>query len=259
MLAYVNALFKIRTHNHVQCVVSGEFSQGKSSTAIAIARWEQIYIRRLLKILMPEEYERIGKENLRFSVESSIIISPKDPASKYLTSPKWWKSYVVDEGYLFATTAEATTNKTKRIREHIAQNRKMHPSMYWVYPNIFKMPGLMLELMDELVHKEQVGLADVIIPARVIQLKEKFDKDRIARYAKRPKYFSSLIRHHPSFIAKVRTPRLKGKLWELYLKKYEKYKMIDEEETDVKANVQDKFFRSIEILMEKAVVEVHSF
>ena len=255
--AYLNALFKIKTENHVQCVVSGEFSQGKSSTAIAFARWDQIYTRRLLKIHRPEEYEKIGKENLRFSVEHNIIISPRDPAFKYIAHPKAWNSYVIDEGYLVATTSEATTNKTKRIRENIAQNRKTHPSMYWIYPNIFKMPSLLLELMDELVHKEKINLADVIIPARVIQLKEKFDKERIARYAKRPKLFAGAIRHHPSFVAKIHTPKVKGRLWDLYLAKYDKYKITDEE-PEIKDNVQNTLFKRIESLITKNVVQIHS-
>ena len=256
-LAYLNALFKIKTENHVQAVVSGEFSQGKSSTAITIARWDQIYTRRLLKIHRPEEYLRVGKENLRFSVENNIIISPKDPAYKFIAHPKEWNSYVIDEGYLVATTSEATTNKTKKIRDNIAQNRKVHPSMYWVYPNIFKMPSNLLELMDELIHKEKVNLADVIIPARVIQLKEKFDKIRIERYAKRPKLFAGSIRHHPSFVAKIHTPKIKGRLWDLYLAKYKKYKVTDDE-PEVKDSVQNTLFKKIESLISRNVITIRS-
>ena len=254
--AFMFALFKVKTNNHIQFIISGEFGQGKSTTAIILAKWDQIYTRTLLKKKRPELYQAIGDKNLRFSLEDNVIISPKDPASKAIANPKPWNSYVIDEGFLFVTSQEATTSIARKIRDNITQNRKKQPSMYWIYPNIFKMPSLILELMDGVLHKEKVDLGDVLIPSRVIQLKEKFDKERLMRYAKYPKRFSQFIRFHPSFVAKVKTRKVTGPTWKLYEQKYEKYKVTEEELP--RANSQTKLFTRVEDLLNKNVIKLGS-
>lgn len=251
-LGFMIALFKRRNDTHFQGVFAGEFSQGKTSSAIEVAKHEQKFTRRLMKMEDPQNYEKL-KADLSFTVEHSIIISPRDPASRAIHSPKAWKSYIGDEGYLFGTTAQSGTHKVAKMRDDIAQNRKLHPSFYWIYPNIFKMPSMILELMDCVIQKEDVRTGDVIMPSRVIQLKEKFDQDRIARYARYPKLFKKLIRYHPSFLAKVRFHKQQGKGWGLYLEKYDKYKMTDEAGTDKVTN-KERFFAQIEKLIENRTI-----
>jgi len=255
-LAYCLALYKVKRDAHIQAVVAGEFSQGKSTTAMKLGKWDQIFTRRLLKIYRPTEY---NKEKMRFELDTSVIISPKDPASKYLKNPEPWRVYVIDEGYLFATSSTAATRATKRIRDNIAQNRKQHPSNYWIYPNIFKMPSLLLEMMDVYIQKENVAVGDIIIPYRVMQMKEKFNKEKLEKYARYPKFFTKLIRHHSGFIAKVRFPKIKttSPFWQRYLAKYEKYKITDEGE-DAKAKTKEVFFVQVNKLIDKGVVTVET-
>lgn len=250
------ALFKVKSDNHVQAVFSGEFGQGKSSSAIQTARWDTIFTRRLLRVYRPKEYTKKG--DVRFGVKDNIIIGPDDPASKYLFAPKPFNAYVNDEGYLFATTGEANALSTKKVRKAIMKNRKKNVSNYWVYPNLFKMPTLLLELMDIWVHKENIRVGDVIIPNRVIQNKEKFNRDKIEKYAAYPKGFANAIKHHPAFVTKIRFSKIRGKSWLAYLKKYDDYAWDDDEADKVKVNVKIELFKQIHDLVEKGVVETGS-
>lgn len=255
-LGFMFALFKVKSDNHIQAVFSGEFGQGKSSAAIQTARWDTIFTRRLLRVYKPNEFTKKG--DIHFGVKDNIIISPEDPASKYIKDPKRYNAYEIDEGYLFATTGEANALSTKGLRKQIMKNRKKNISNYWVYPNIFKMPTILLELMDIWVHKENICVGDVIIPNRVIQNKEKFNRDKIEKMAEYPKGFANAIKHHPSFVTKVRFSKIKGKSWKAYLKKYDDYVDTDEEADKVKVDVKLNLFNQIHDLVEKGVVDTGS-
>lgn len=248
-LAFMFALFKVKNGGHIQCVVSGEYGQGKSSTADVLAKYDTRYTKRLLKM-----YNRYHDESIKFGLDN-VIISPLDPSSKYVYNPKLWNAYVIDDAEFFTSTAEATSALTKRLRKSIARNRKKHPSYYWCFPNIFKIPTILLELMDEWAHKESAATGDIIIPSRVIQIKEKFDKDRIERYAHHPRYFWKMIRYHPSFVTKIRFPKIKesGRFWNDYLAKYDKYAPDVSEEARVKESSKIMFFRKLEILLSKGI------
>ena len=223
------ALFKIRMNQHCQMVVSGEYGQGKSSTAFVIAKWETRYIKNLIKWYIKNglnrRYENIsieGYENLHFSVQDNIVISPEDPSSKYIYQPKRLSTVCVDDAYFFTTSGEANTIATRNIQKSITGNRKMNPTMIWIVPNIFKFPTLLLETQTIWIHKESQKVGDVLIPSRVIQLREKFSREKVEQYAKYPKAFKFLIKFHPSFICKIKFPKVKGKGWEKYLAKYDK-------------------------------------
>lgn len=265
-LGFCLALFKIKNNAHVQCVFSGEFSQGKTSSGWLTAKYDKIYTKRLFETYLTGEYQgvklkplehEVDLSTLRFTVRDNIIISPKDPASINLKKPKKFGTYLIDEGMLFATTSEANMRSTRNLRKSIAGNRKMNPSMYWMYPNIFKMPTALLEMMDIWVHKENVKVGDVIIPSRVIQIKEKFDKARVEKYARYPRIFPHLIKHHPSFIAKIKFARVKGPKWEAYLRKYEKYKWVDDEDL-IKEDSKITFFKKLEGILSKDIASVKS-
>ena len=236
-------------------VVSGEFNHGKSTAGILLAMWDTRFTRLLLRKYRPKEFEKL---KLQFTVKDSIIISDKDPASKAIREPVPWNSYEIDEGYLWATTQQATTKKTEKLRDLIAQNRKLHPSMYWVYPNIFKMPGIMLESMMSLLHKDRVQQGILLTPSTSIQIKEKFDKKKIEKYAQKPKFFSTNMKWHSSFIFYPHTPMLRGKLWDKYLEKYDKYKVTQDDKEGIKQSNKEAFFAGIDKLLEKRVIETHS-
>ena len=93
--------------------------------------WDTVYTRQLLALYKPDIYEKV-KDHLVASIKDSVIISPRDPASKYVESPQMYRPYEIDEGYLFATTQEASSNKVKRLRDLMMQNRKLSPSFYHV-------------------------------------------------------------------------------------------------------------------------------
>lgn len=255
-LGFLFAMFKIRNNNHIQCAISGEYGQGKSSAAIVLAKWETRYLKALMKWYdkMGMKFEMYSHDysNVHFGVEKNIIISPDDPASKYIYAPESLNSYIIDDGYFFTTTGEANTVQTRKIQKAITGNRKKNISAYWIFPNVFKMPTAILEVMDIWIHKENLQVGDVIIPSRVIQLKEKFAKDKIEKYAKHPKAFKNLIKFHPSFISKIKFPKIKGKNWEKYNLKYDKYKPT-EENTKEKINARIEFFQQLEKVLEKNI------
>ncbi|MGC9132347.1 MAG: hypothetical protein ACP5HJ_01720 [Candidatus Micrarchaeia archaeon] len=253
-IAFMNALYRVKTGGHIQTIVSGEFNHGKSTTAILLMKYDTIYTRELLKKYKPEVYD-LAKKHLVVSSKTSIIVSPEDPASKYIFQPQLYRPYEIDEGYLWATTQEASEKKTKQIREWILKNRKKCPSFYWVYPNMFKVPGILLELMMEVIHKVSLRTGVLLIPSTVIQIKEKFAKEKIEKYAKKPRLFTKIIRYHPSFIYYPKFPKLKGQLWENYLKKYEKY-AIAVGETEKKKDPKEELFAYFDNLVEKRIIEV---
>lgn len=290
-LGFMFALFKVRNNAHVQVAGTGEFGQGKTSSIWSIAKWETIYIKRLLRIrnkrakvireaqAMRDFFNQIGNhtqamevivpaevaietdekiiEGIHFEVKDNIVISPSDPASKNLFDPKKLNSYMIDDAEFFTSTAEANTKLTKKIRKKIAGNRKQNPSNYWIFPNLFKIPTSILETMDVWIHKESQRVGNVIIPSRVIQIKEKFDKERVEKYAKYPKFFPSLITHHPSFVMKVRFPAIKGARWIAYEAKYDKYKW-DDEEGNTKESTKITFFKELEKVIEKDLTMISS-
>jgi hypothetical protein len=255
-IAFANALYRVKTGGHMQAAVSGEYNHGKSTTAMLLTKWDTIYTRDLLKHFKDPRYDQAIK-HLHFNISNSIIISPKDPASKYINQPQLLRPYEIDEGYLWATTQEASEKKTTVLRDHIMQNRKMSPSMYWVYPNIFKMPGIIFENMMEVIHKTSVNQGILLAPSTVIQIKEKFDKVKIEKYAKKPRFFTRSMRWHSAFIFYPHFPRLKGKSWEKYLLKYDKYKIItqdNQKENDAKT----QFFDQLDKLVMKGVIKVEN-
>ncbi len=243
----MSALFKVQNDNHIQHVISGEFGQGKSSKAAIYAKWDTIFTRRLLKI-----YKKEDDWPLKWGV-NHMIISPKDPDSRYIFNPDRYNSYVVDDAYFFTSTADANTRMTKKIRNSIARNRKLNCSMYWIFPNFFKIPSSIRELMDIWTHSESLRIGDLIAPSRVIQIKEKFDQDRVEKYAKYPKFFPSLIRHHPSFVSKLRFPKVVGRSWSAYLTKYERYATIDDEEA-IKESKKTILFNKLEKVYNSAML-----
>lgn len=234
--------------------------------AIVLAKWETRFVRKLLRwykangmLNTLESLRKIegGAENfdidsIRFGVQDNIIISPEDPASKYIYKPLKFRTYVIDDGYFFTTTREANTRATSNIQKSITGNRKMNVGMYWIFPNIFKMPTAILEVMDIWIHKENMKVGDVIIPSRVIQVKEKFSREKVEKYAQYPRRFKFLIRKHPSFVAKVRFPRLKGKGWDNYISKYERYKWAGTQHKD-KESKRIEFFKQLEKVLEKDI------
>ncbi len=146
-MAFMNALFKVKKGGHIQHEITGEYGAGKTTTAWTYARWDNIYTRILLYAYRPEEYEKYG-ETLHFSIKRDMIISPQDPAAKYIYGKAVpWVSRVVDEAEDFASTATATTKETTRLKRAIGHNRKRHPSTYWIWPNIFKTPSTILETL----------------------------------------------------------------------------------------------------------------
>lgn len=255
-IAFSNALYRVKTGGHIQCVVSGEYNHGKSTSAMLLTRWDTIYTRELLQKYNYSKYEEFLKYG-HFSINNSVIISQKDPAHKFIAHPQSYKPYEIDEGYLWATTQEASEKKTTVLRDQIMQNRKLSPSFYWVYPNLFKMPGIMLENMMEIIHKTSVSQGIMLSPSTVIQIKEKFDKARIERYAKKPRYFARSMRYHSAFIFYPHFPRIKGKVWDRYLAKYDKYKVISEE-TEKKTDAKVKFFNQLDNLISKNVIQIGS-
>ena len=256
-IAFLNALYRVKTGGHIQAIISGEYNHGKSTSALVLMRWDTIYTKQLLALYKPEIYEEV-KDYLIPTVKDSVIVSPKDPASKYIETPQKYRPYEVDEGYLFATTQEASSNKVKRLRDLMMQNRKLSPSFYHVYPNIFKMPTILLEQMMEVIHKINVKLGIVLVPSTSIQLKAKFDEDRIAKYARYPNYFPTLMKHHPAYIFTANFPRLKGRFWKNYLAKYEKYKITaDTKEQEVKSFKQ-LLFEKLNDAINKSVIKVET-
>ena len=219
--------------------------------------WDTVYTRQLLALYKPDIYERV-KDHLVASIKDSVIISPRDPASKYVESPQMYRPYEIDEGYLFATTQEASSNKVKRLRDLMMQNRKLSPSFYHVYPNIFKMPTILLEQMMEVIHKINVQQGIVLVPSTVIQLKAKFNEDRIAKYAKYPKYFPDLMIYHPAYITTANFPRLKGKTWERYLAKYEKYKITANTEKQKAESFKQLLFEKLNDAISRSVIKVET-
>jgi len=256
-IAFLNALYRVKTGGHMQTIVSGEYNHGKSTSALVLMRWDTIYTRQLLALYKPEVYEEV-KDHMVASIDDSTIISPIDPASKYTEKPQKYRPYEVDEGYLFATTQEASSNKVKRLRDWMMQNRKLSPSFYHVYPNIFKMPTILLEQMMEVIHKINVKQGIVLVPSTVIQLKAKFDEDRIARYARYPRYFPNLMKHHSAYIFTAKFPRLKGKTWEHYLAKYEKYKIVGVDKEREQMSFKQLLFEKLNDIISKGVVKVES-
>ncbi len=256
-IAFSNALYRFRTGGHIQAVVSGEYNHGKSTTAMLLTKWDTIYTRQLLEHYKDPRYER-AIPNLKWSIKESTVISPKDPSSKYIMHPQFMRPYEIDEGYLFATTQEATEKKTTQLRDAMAQNRKLSPSMYWVYPNIFKMPSIMMENMMEIIHKSSMGHGIMIAPSTVIQIKEKFDKQKIEKYAKKPKYFMRSMRWHSGFIFYPNFPKMKGAAWDKYLKKYDKYKINVEEEKKKTEGQRSQFYMQIDKLIDKNIIHVES-
>jgi hypothetical protein len=255
-IAFANALYRVKTGGHIQSVISGEYNHGKSTTAMLLTKWDTIYTRDLLKYYEDPRYDE-AITHLHFNIKNSVIISQKDPASKYIAKPQPLRPYEVDEGYLWATTQEASEKKTTTLRDQIMQNRKKSPSMYWVYPNIFKMPSIILENMMQVIHKTSVSQGIMLAPSTVIQIKEKFDKAKIEKYAKKPRFFSRSMKWHSAFIFYPHFPRMKGAVWNKYLAKYEKYKVIKEEQektTDSKL----KFFGQLDALIDKNVISVGS-
>ena len=256
-IAFLNALYKVKTGGHIQAIISGEYNHGKSTTGLVLMRWDTIYTKQLLALYKPEIYEEV-KDYLIPTIKDSVIISPKDPASKYIETPQKYRPYEVDEGYLFATTQEASSNKVKRLRDLMMQNRKLSPSFYHVYPNIFKMPTILLEQMMEVIHKINVVQGIVLVPSTVIQLKAKFDEDRIAKYARYPNYFSELMRHHPAYIFTANFPRLKGRFWENYLAKYEKYKITASTKEQEAKSFKQLLFEKLNDAISRSVVKVET-
>lgn len=256
-IAFANALYRVKTGGHIQCTVNGEYNHGKSTTAMLLTKWDTIYTRDLLKYYNDPRYDE-AIDHLHFSIKNSVIISPKDPASKFIPHPQFMRPYEIDEGYLWATTQEASEKKTTKLRDAIAQNRKLAPSMYWVYPNIFKIPGIILENMMEVIQKTSVGHGIMLAPSTVIQLKEKFDKKRIERYARKPRFFSRSMKWHSGFVFYPNFPRMKGKTWEKYLKKYAKYKIINEFEEKKPATKRMAFFEELDKFIEKGTIIVDS-
>lgn len=255
-IAFANALYRIKTGGHIQSIVSGEYNHGKSTTAMLLTKWDTIYTRDLLKYYNDPRYEK-AKDWLHFSIRDSVIISPKDPASKYISHPQLLRPYEIDEGYLWSTTQEASEKKTSTLRDQIMQNRKLSPSMYWVYPNIFKMPGIIFENMMEAIHKTSVSQGILLAPSTVIQIKEKFDKDKIEKYAKKPRFFARSMKWHSAFIFYPHFPRMKGKAWDKYLTKYEKYKIIKDEKTTT-SDTKVTFFNQFDNLIDKNVISIKS-
>lgn len=255
-IAFANALYRVKTGGHIQAVVSGEYNHGKSTTAMLLTKWDTFYTRDLLKYYNDPRYEEASK-HLHFNIKNSVIISPKDPASKYISKPQLLRPYEIDEGYLWSTTQEASEKKTTFLRDKMMQNRKLSPSNYWVYPNIFKMPGIILENMMEVIHKTSVGQGIMLAPSTVIQIKEKFDKARIEKYAKKPRFFARSMKWHSAFIFYAHFPRLKGHAWQLYLDKYEKYKII-KEENEEKTDNKSRFFNQLDNLISKNVISINS-
>lgn len=255
-IAFANALYRVKTGGHIQAAVSGEYNHGKSTTAMLLTRWDTTYTRGLLKYYEDSRYEEACK-HLHFNINKSVIISPKDPASKYITKPQLFRPYEVDEGYLWSTTQEASEKKTTILRDKMMQNRKLSPSNYWVYPNIFKMPGIILENMMEVIHKTSISQGIMLAPSTVIQIKEKFDKARIERYAKKPRFFSRSMKWHSAFIFYANFPRLKGKAWQKYLAKYEKYKVI-KDDNEKATSTKSTFFNQLDNLINKNIITIGS-
>lgn len=255
-LAYINSLFKIRAENHIQCVVIGDVGQGKSTTATMLGIYDTRYTRELLKIENWREYLKYG-DKIHFNLVNHVIISPNDPAKKFFDAPKPYNSYETDEGYLWATTSEANTRATKHFIENIIQNRKHHPSFYHVYQNLFKMPNRVLELMNEVLLKLYVNKGALLVPTRMIQIAEKFDRARLERYAKHPNTFENSIKYHPAFVSMLKTPKWTDKFHERYLQKYEKYKMSEKEEVE-KINAEERLFRSLDNISKQRTIEMNS-
>ncbi|MEM3830379.1 MAG: hypothetical protein QXP36_14375 [Conexivisphaerales archaeon] len=256
-IAYVFALYKVREGGHIQCAISGEFNHGKSTAALLIALWDSRFTRLIMKRIKPKLYKQMH-DQIRFSVEDNVVISERDPASKYIMHPKPLNPLVIDEAYLFATTADATSTKFRRLRDALIQNRKQSPSFYWIYANFFKMPNAFTELMLAWIHKTSKNIGEVVIPSTQIQLPEKFDKMRIQKYAKHPESFRVAIKFHPAFVGEIRTKQLKGKTWERYLEKYQKYQTTTDEIAKKPTNQKISFLTQIDALITKHVINVNS-
>ena len=256
-LAYINALFKIRTENHIQCVVIGDVGQGKSTTATMLSLYDTRFARELLKRENWQEYLKYG-DKIHFNLANHVIISPKDPAKKFVDAPKAYNAYELDEGYLWATTSEASTRATKQFIENIIQNRKLHPSFYHVYQNLFKMPSRVLELMNEVLLKLYVNQGALLVPTRMIQIAEKFDRARLERYAKHPNTFENSIKYHPAFVTMLKTPKWSDKFHEHYLQKYEKYKISETDEGKQKVGAEEQLFKSLDKISKQQTVAIKS-
>ncbi len=223
-----------------------------------LARWDTVYTRELLKYYKDPRYDEAIK-HLGFSIKNSVIISPKDPANKFIKRPKLLKPYEIDEGYLWSTTQEAAEKKTTELRDSMMQNRKLSPAMYWVYPNLFKMPGIMLENMMEVIHKTHVNSGIMLCPSTVIQIKEKFDKQRIERYAKKPRFFTRSMKWHSAFIFYPRFPKIRGKTWERYLDKYKLYTTLNVDvKSTMKENTKIRFFEKLDNIIDRGVINVEN-
>ena len=247
------ALFKIKRNAHVIAGISGALGNGKSTTAMILAKYDTIYTRSLLKIYRPE----VDTSKIRFGIHH-IIINQADPDSKAIYSPEEWNSYVVDEGEEFFVAAEASSARFRKIRASILRNRKKHPSFYWVFPDMFNMPLRALALFDVWFMKVDVDFADILIPSRVITLADKFDRQYIQKIAKWADKFRKYIRYHSAFVEGMRTPKIdeNSPFWKNYIKKYFTYATIENEERFV--NAKDKFFNELKDKIDKGIFIVNS-
>lgn len=258
-LAFLFALSRVNMSGHIPCVISGEFNHGKSTTEIIFGLLDIKFTRLLLKTFKPEVWATV-KDELKFTTKENIIISRKDPASKNFLHPKRFTPYAIDEATLMAMAQDATTTRFRKLMDAFAQNRKLAPAYYMVYSNFFLMPNALASLMMVWIHKISVNTAEVVIPSTVIQTKEKWDRERIERYAKYPNSFRNNIKFHPSFIMELKTPALKGKRWENYLKKYDKYKEIIEtlDENEKRPSKTEAIYKKIDEFINRGVVKVES-
>jgi hypothetical protein len=255
-LAFMLALYKVKKNTHNQVVISGEYGHGKTSTGWLQAKWDLIYTKRLLKVYRKDEITEKEIDSMHFRVNDSIIISPVDPASKYLYNPKPWMPYLIDEGEDFTTTAMASTRQTHELKRSIGHNRKKHPSDYWVFPNFFKIPSAILETMGVWIQKENEWKGTVIIPQTVIQIKEKFNRDKVEKWAEDPKTFPQRIKSHKAFIMKVKYPKMNENCpaWKNYLNKYSKYSYTEGHKEATKDSSKLRLFRQIEQILSKKLL-----
>jgi hypothetical protein len=254
-LAFMLALFKVKRKAHIQVGISGALGNGKSTTGMVMAKYDSKYTRILLKVYqMKEEAAKV-----KFGL-SHVIISPKDPDSKFIRKPDPWNSYVVDEGESFFSTGEATTASFKSTRRAIIHNRKMHPSMYWIFPNIFKMPNAALELLEMFTMKLDVDKALNLMPSRVIQLPDKFDRKYIEKMSKWTSIFHLTMRHHSAYLNNMHTPKVKedSKFWKGYLAKYEKYATTDAEKQKKNESAKLTLFKEVATMLDKKVYNFES-
>ncbi len=247
------ALFKIKRNAHIIAGISGALGNGKSTTAMILAKYDTIYTRSLLKLYKPE----VDTKKINFGLQH-IIINQSDPDSKAIYSPEEWNSYVVDEGEEFFVAAEASSARFRKIRASILRNRKKHPSFYWVFPDMFNMPLRALALFDVWFMKVDVDFADILVPSRVVTLADKFDRQYIQKIAKWTDKFRRYIRYHSAFVEGMRTPKIdeNSLFWKRYMDKYFSYAAIENEERIV--NAKDRLFNELKDKIDKGVFIVNS-